>query len=168
MSATVLASCLDDVVWVKVEERGTFQNSGGLKDYCRSMIQRGYRKFVVDLATCQLMDSTFMGTLAGIALRLRELGQGELQVINANSRSQSLLENLGLDQIFDVKAAGDPTAPVIPASNSLAETETPLATPAGTDAVLSAHEALVEADSRNEAKFRDVLDFLKKQSEGES
>ena len=167
MSATVLASCLDDVVWVKVEERGTFQNSGGLKDYCRSMIQRGYRKFVVDLSTCQLMDSTFMGTLAGIALRLREIGQGELQVINANSRSQSLLENLGLDQIFEVKSVGDPTAPILPIGETLAP-DSSLSKPAESDAVLSAHEALVEADSRNEAKFRDVLDFLKKQSEGES
>jgi len=166
MSATVLAGYLDDVVWVRVEERGTFQNSGGLKDYCRNMIHRGYRKFVVDLANCQLMDSTFMGTLAGIALRLRELGQGDLQVINANARSQSLLENLGLDQIFEVKATGDPTAPHLPISAPVSEAD--LTAPAEHEAVLSAHEALVEADSRNAVKFHDVLEFLKKQGDSEA
>lgn len=167
MPATVLAGCLDDVVWVKVEERGTFQNSGGLKDYCRNMIHRGFRKFVVDLANCQLMDSTFMGTLAGIALRLRELGQGELMVINANSRSQSLLENLGLDQIFEVKAVGDPAAPRLPLSGPTAP-QADLSAPAEHEAVLSAHEALVEADARNAVKFHDVLEFLKKQADLES
>ncbi len=40
-----------------------------------------------------------MGTLAGIALRLRELGQGNLRVTNLNERNSDLLSNLGLDQL---------------------------------------------------------------------
>ena len=71
-----------------------------MKEYTRRMIQRGRRSFIIDLADCELMDSTFMGTMAGIALRLRELGSGGLTVLNANTRNQSLLENLGLDHLF--------------------------------------------------------------------
>jgi anti-anti-sigma regulatory factor len=51
------------------------------------MIRRGHREFVVDLGDCELMDSTFMGTLAGVALRLREIGQGELGLLLRQSRS---------------------------------------------------------------------------------
>jgi len=40
------------------------------------MLDRGYREFVVDLADCAMMDSTFMGTMASVALRLKELGHG--------------------------------------------------------------------------------------------
>ena len=36
-------------VWVKVEGRGSFLNSGNLKEFAREMLDRGYREFVMDL-----------------------------------------------------------------------------------------------------------------------
>src|SRR6516225_7448544 len=78
-------------VWVKVEGKGNFLNSSDLKDFSREMLDRGYREFVVDLADCYMMDSTFMGTLATVALRLRELGQGRLQVVQCGNRCHELL-----------------------------------------------------------------------------
>src|SRR5688500_16405669 len=88
------------------------------------MTNRGYRQFVLDLKECPGLDSTFMGTRAGIALRLREIGQGELRVTNLNERNRDLLANLGLDQLFPMEepgsaegaagAAAAPVAPVVP------------------------------------------------------
>ena len=49
-------------VWVKVEGKGSFLNSDSLKEFAREMVDQGYRGFVVDLADCATMDSTFMGT----------------------------------------------------------------------------------------------------------
>src|SRR5258707_3855492 len=93
-------------VWVKVEGKGSFLNSGNLKEFAREMLDRGYREFVVDLADCAMMDSTFMGTMAAVALRLKELGQGHLHVVRAGERSRDLLSGLGLDQIFDIHSNG--------------------------------------------------------------
>jgi anti-sigma B factor antagonist len=135
-----------------------------MKEYTRRMIHRGYRAFVIDLEACELMDSTFMGTMAGIALRLRELGSGTLTVLHANTRNQSLLENLGLDHLFSFTLPeGARHAP-----RQVAEEKVPLATvdPATQQAtILSAHEALVEADPENEERFKDVLDLLKQESQ---
>src|SRR5712672_1175785 len=97
-------------VWVKVEGRGSFLNSGNLKEFAREMLDRGYREFVIDLADCAMMDSTFMGTMASVALRLKELGRGHLHVVHCRNRSRELLSGLGLDQIFDIHANGS-TAP---------------------------------------------------------
>src|SRR5437764_10488259 len=66
------------------------------------MVDRGYREFVVDLVDCVMMDSTFMGTMAGLALRLKELGQGHLRVVHCGERSRQLLSGLGLDQLFQI------------------------------------------------------------------
>ena len=44
---------------MKVEGKGTFLNSGNLKEFTREMVNRGYREFVVDLEKCAMMDSTF-------------------------------------------------------------------------------------------------------------
>src|SRR5205807_5340946 len=93
-------------VWVRVEGKGSFLNSGNLKEFAREMLDRGYREFVVDLAHCAMMDSTFMGTMASVALRLKELGQGHLHVVRCGNRSQELLSGLGLDQTFDVRGNG--------------------------------------------------------------
>src|SRR5256885_7378497 len=70
------------------------------------MVNRGYREFVVDLENCAMMDSTFMGTMAGVALRLKELGHGHLHVVHCGERSRTLLTGLGLDQIFDIHSNG--------------------------------------------------------------
>src|ERR1043165_1280780 len=87
-------------VWIRVEGRGSFQNSPALKEFTRRLMEDGRREFVVDLKNCPAMDSTFMGTLAGLAIRLREAGGGALWVVNRNERNAELLAGLGLDPLF--------------------------------------------------------------------
>ncbi len=106
MQSSIQVGVNGDAVWVKVEGKGSFLNSGNLKEFTREMVNRGYREFVVDLEDCAMMDSTFMGTMAGVALRLKELGQGHLHVVRCGQRSRDLLCGLGLDQIFDIHANG--------------------------------------------------------------
>src|SRR5438045_6990628 len=71
------------------------------------MLDRGYREFVLDLADCAMMDSTFMGTMASVALRLKELGRGHLHIVHCGNSSQQLLSGLGLDKIFDIHSDGN-------------------------------------------------------------
>ena len=105
------------------------------------------------------MDSTFMGTLAGVALRLRDLGQGGFGVVNANTRNTELLMGLGLDQVLalDREAVRVPCAttadPMAPhqASDKRVVTQT----------MLGAHEALCESDTNNRARLKYVLEYLK-------
>src|SRR4026208_257753 len=72
------------------------------------MLDRGCREFGVDLADCAMMDSTFMGTMAGVALRLKELGHGHLHVVHCGERSRNLRPGRALVQIFDIHAKGPP------------------------------------------------------------
>jgi anti-sigma B factor antagonist len=144
------------VVWIRVEGKGTFQNSPGLKEFSQQMMNTGRRDFVVDLANCPAMDSTFMGTLAGLALRLREVDNGHLWVVNRNDRNSELLEGLGLDALF----AHDPTPALASVVNGSAVEQT--ADKAKTREVMrTAHEACVEANPENAARFRDVLEHLR-------
>lgn len=122
-------------------------------------MNRGHREFVLDLKNCAVMDSTFMGTLAGMGLRLKELGQGNLHVINSNDRNTELLQNLGLDHLFDLNSSDlernlHPGGVQELTPNALSKTDT-------AETMLEAHEALVEAAPENEARFKDVLEYLK-------
>src|ERR1700722_18349029 len=72
----ILVSCADRIVWVRVEGNGSSTNITALRDFAKEMIHRGAREFIVDLCNCPMMDSTFMGTLAGISFWLGALFKG--------------------------------------------------------------------------------------------
>jgi len=159
-STSILVGVVSGWVHIKVDCKGSFQNSPALKEFSKQMLERGYRHFVVDLQSCPVMDSTFMGTLAGIALRLREFNNGSLLVRNANERNTDLLRNLGLDNLFDVESKpSEQTGKVIEATE-LSEDRT-LGRSDQAQCMIEAHEALVDADPGNLARFKDVLEYLK-------
>jgi anti-sigma B factor antagonist len=160
VQSSILVGVNGPTVWIKVEGKGSFLNSGNLKEFAREMVDRGYREFVIDLENCAMMDSTFMGTMAGVALRLKELGQGHLHVIHCGDRSRELLSGLGLDQVFSIHVDGatspecksfqrDASAPAAQDKKEQAQT------------MLEAHEALCQAAPENIFRFKDVLDYLK-------
>ena len=152
---SILVGVSDRTVWVRVEGKGLFSNSTGLKQFSKEMTNRGYRQFVIDLKLCPVMDSTFMGTLTSISLRLRELGSGQLCLVNLNERNRELLASLGLDRFFNMDAA--PVAVAV--HESLPVVADDKQTRAET--MIEAHQAVVEANPANLAKFKDVLDYLK-------
>ena len=168
MQSSIQVGVNGDAVWVKVEGKGSFLNSGNLKEFTREMVNRGYREFVVDLENCAMMDSTFMGTMAGVALRLKELGHGHLHVVHCGERSRNLLTGLGLDQIFDIHSNGN-------AAPQCEKLEREKANGAGTDAkkqvnadMLDAHQALCDAVPQNFSRFKDVLEYLQQDLQKES
>lgn len=144
-------------VWVRIEGRGTFQNSAGLKEFAAEMTRRGHRDFIVDLATCELMDSTFLGTLTGIALGLP--AGGKLTVIRANERNRGVMQNLGLDRIFAVLESTPVAAP-----GRLEDAEANPPQTARREAIVQAHENLAAVNPENAIRFKDVLDFLQQKS----
>lgn len=156
-------------VWVKVEGKGSFLNSGNFKEFARQMVERGYREFVVDLDKCAMLDSTFMGTMAGVALRLRELGQGHLRVVHCGQRSHELLSGLGLDQLFTIQENGNKSAPQCELLNNQSKAETPEEKKQEQKKeMLDAHEALCEASAENIPRFKDVLEYLKQDLDHET
>ena len=157
-------------VWVRVAGRGSFLNSGSLKEFAREMVNRGFREFVFDLQDCVMMDSTFMGTMAGMALRLKELGQGRLRVIHCGARSRELLSGLGLDQIFDIRANGAtaPECEALAQANGTAPEASAEVKREQAGTMLEAHEALCQAAPENLTRFKDVLEYLKHDLQQES
>ena len=173
----ILVGTVGKTVLVRVEGKGTFLNCTGLKEFAKEMINRGFRDFSVDLRNCPLMDSTFMGTLAMVALRLKELGQGELRAVELNERNHELLTNLGLDQLFTLRRHGEaaPGSPALQPIGGDSPPDAPGAAPtpvtplptgpvdktAQAQTMLDAHIAVVEANPANAAKFKDVIEYLK-------
>lgn len=160
MESSIQVGVNGPVVWVRVEGKGSFLNSGSFKQFGREMVDRGYRDFVIDLQDCAMMDSTFMGTMAGLALRLKEIGEGRMRVVHCGERSRELLSGLGLDQLFQISGNGA----TAPSCHTLARKEEVAPEQRKQEQakdILDAHEALCEAAPQNVLRFKDVLEFLK-------
>jgi anti-anti-sigma regulatory factor len=152
---------------MRVDGRGTFQNSLQAKKALQRVMGQGVKDFVVDLERCPMMDSTFLGMLTGAALNLREAGGGTLSVLNANQRNLQLLTSLGLDHILDLDQDGHLwTEERRQACEALQHCgETNECKEAQTEHVLAAHLALAGVSAANECRFHDVIEFLEKELE---
>jgi len=115
----------------------------------------------IELSECALMDSTFLGVLAGFGLRRSQpVGQTAarpLQLLNPNERVTELLENLGVLHLFDV--VHEPTNPTPPTEEAPPTGSQPSREEI-TRTCLEAHQQLAEINPENEPRFRDVTKFL--------
>ena len=149
---------------VKIAGRANFASSPDFKTLLSELSQKGFGHFIIDLSECVLMDSTFLGVLAGAALELRKRKPpGSLVLCRVAHRNLELLRNLGLHRLLTVDA-GDfpmdfgPGATALNPDPDRSELE-------NARLVLEAHENLVATDPANQGKFQDVLAFLRNRVE---
>jgi len=162
------------LAYIRVNGRGTFQNSQPLRLCAANLAQGGVRQFVIDLEQCAGMDSTFLGVLTGIGLSLRQQQPpGTVHVINASANSRALLKSLWLDRLFSVRAtAAELSGFVTPAGSELQKLpdsdlisvrSKPLPREETRELMLTAHDDLIRADSRNARKFTEVTKLLREE-----
>jgi anti-anti-sigma factor len=104
--AKILMSRDGNVVRFKVVGIGTFQTAVGFKATYTELLADGATDFILDLEECEILDSTFLGTILGLALKVRQSGVGRVHVIKPNEIVRSLFRGTGLDQIFDMNDPG--------------------------------------------------------------
>jgi anti-anti-sigma regulatory factor len=156
----ILVARSTNLGFIKVVGRGSFQNSGCLKAFYQQLLKDGVHRFVVDLEACTYLDSTFLGILLGLGLKLKDIPNGVLHILNASPRNLELLRNLGLDRLINVDSTRVPLNGI--AEKPLEEMACPVPTrQEAAPTILEAHEALMDFDPRNVPKFKDVVEFLR-------
>lgn len=165
--SSILYGTFDSFFWIRCSGRGTFANSSILKRIADAYIDEGGRMIVVDLETCPGVDSTFMGTLAGIARRLMPMG-GSVQIASPTDRARAAMESLGLDALLEIEP---PVAPWRGKMEEIRQKLSPGHTSRGEEIddisrahhVLDSHVTLSELSESNAEKFRTVTEYLKKE-----
>ncbi len=168
--SNILVGRIGKVFWLRVEGRGSYLNSVQVKRAFQAVMDAGVHDLVIDLEHCSMMDSTFLGTLTGTALKLLEHGGGTLSVVNANERNRQILNDLGLDQILDVDVAGTcwpEERRVVTEDLSLCQEQGATCKMEQTEHVLTAHRMLSNVSRQNQSRFRDVIHFLEKELGGQ-
>jgi anti-anti-sigma factor len=148
----------DREAWIRIGGRASFNNSVDFKTLVTSLAGDGYSHFVLDLSDCLLMDSTFLGVLAGLGIKYPHNGNNHpaIALLNPNQRIADLLENLGIVHLFEI-VHGQSCPRTMRGVESTPEQKN------GTDVTrtcLEAHETLMKVNPGNVPKFKDVADYL--------
>jgi anti-sigma B factor antagonist len=150
--------------YVRVHGRGTFKMGPSLKEFGMAAVDRGCSKIVLVMSDCSGMDSTFMGTLAGLAVQIGKSG-GEIVLQNASEKNKHLITMLGLASLvkFDDESAVCGAMPTVVETLAVQSGKQKL-----TEAMIEAHETLIDVAPENIVKFKDVLSFLREDLKGVS
>jgi anti-anti-sigma regulatory factor len=160
-SAKLLVWAGEQCACIRIIGRANFTSSIDFKTLIDQFRQQGCNYFVLDLAECALMDSTFLGVLAGYGLKLSagngDRGRHGIELLNPNARITELLDTLGVLHLFKLTRGSvalpeqTESRPHTPASPTQAEV---------TRTCLEAHLTLMDISPANAARFKDVAQFL--------
>lgn len=164
----IYTGIFDGFSWFRCEGKGSFLNSPLLKAFGVERIATGERCLVVDLEACSGMDSTFMGTLAGLATRLSAQDGGILQIAGASNRNRHSLEDLGLDFLIQIEPEAAAWRGDIQSIRSQLKSSVPNHSPNSLQKamhVLEAHQVLSAANDKNLQSFANVVTLLESEVE---
>jgi anti-sigma B factor antagonist len=155
----MMVAVLDQMVCIKINGRADFTLSKDSEKLIYELWDRGYRRFVIELHDCVMMDSTYLGMLSGIGLKFADASHqpsSPLELLNPSPRIAEVLESLGVEHLFKITHCPD----------FLKVNYQPLPPTAGTNKTevtrtcLEAHEILMALNPENVKKFKDVAQFL--------
>ena len=158
-SPTLLAARVGDTVCVKISGRANFATSVDFKRLVAEARARGAQRFIVDLAACPIMDSTFLGVLASLGTQLSAdhlpPEQRPIELLNPTPKVADLVDNLGVLHLFRVVQGKDLEDLSFTAVESAGATKLELSRNC-----LEAHQVLMDLNPENVAKFKDVAKFF--------
>jgi anti-anti-sigma regulatory factor len=149
-----------DAVYVRVVGLGTMTNSVTFKEFADRMLQEGFRRFIVDLAECRGVDSTFMGLLLGLSQAGGKGAKSDtLTIVNAGAHCKKQMESIGLHRLLKIEDAPHD----LPKGVELCELPEAETSPvARLKLIVKAHQDLIAIDKKNEEKFGAFLRDIKK------
>jgi anti-anti-sigma factor len=91
----------NDVVIISVGiKRATLVEAEAFKQVLINDIQKGFKKIVVDLSSCEFIDSTFLGSLVVSLKKLTGLG-GDLRLVGFQPAVHSMFELTRMYRVFE-------------------------------------------------------------------
>ena len=148
--------------FVRVFQKASFLNCAPLRSFFEECMVVGRRNYVVDFQECSSMDSTFLGILVGLALKLKKFeDEGRLTLVNLKGRNLETIQNLGIHKIADVNP--DDLSPKDRELNELDKGEGRESV--GSETICQAHKTLMELNEKNARMFCDVVNFLEREEE---
>lgn len=90
----------DVLVQVVDLTRATLKEAEEFKRTLGKNIEKGYHKIVIDLSTCEFLDSTFLGALVVSLKKVTALG-GDVRLVGFHPAVHSMMELTRMHRVFE-------------------------------------------------------------------
>lgn len=155
-----LVAALGDSVIVSIHGRALYTSCREFGEFLEKIGKdEAVKRLIIDMKFCEGVDSTVLGLIAGACGDFKARG-AEVALQHCCERIEEVVKNLGLCALLTF-FSGDEVAPGTEAILAAGESGTQGASPATNHTILQAHEALMEANPENVAKFKQVVDFMR-------
>jgi len=147
--------------FVKVIGKASYLNCEPIRKFLDEQSKERDKRYVIDFSECTSMDSTFMGILVSIALKIRQSAQGgSIALLNLRGRNLDTICNLGIHQIAEISSENIANEAQLEdllhsSDNSIANSET----------IYRAHKALMNLNDKNLKVFSDVVNYLEQKNQ---
>ena len=91
----------DVVVEIVNLTRATYKEALEFKEALTLDLARNFKKIVIDLRQCELIDSTFLGVIVFIKKSIYESG-GDVRIVKSHSNIKTILEKVGTCRFFSI------------------------------------------------------------------
>ena len=92
----------EDIVIEKVNlKRATYKEAEEFRNFVHSDIVAGYHKIIIDMKSCEFMDSSFLGVLVN-SLKELEKFSGKLKLASVHDDTQSILDITRMSDVFNI------------------------------------------------------------------
>ena len=151
-----------DRAFVKVLNKASYLNCEPLRIFFEEQGKKGQKRYVIDFDDCSSMDSTFLGILVSVALKIRSAAdEGSISLLNLRGRNLETVCNLGIHQIANVSS--DEIKDEVQLENLGIKSSQ---SNANSDTIYKAHKALMNLNEKNLKVFSDVVSYLEQKKEG--
>lgn len=144
--------------FVRVSEKATFLNCSPLREFFLNRLDAGQSNFVVDFDNCKSLDSTFLGILVSLAIKVK--ARGNLSLINLRDRNLETVRNLGIHKIAVVSSEKMENLDDLESISPVGEDRK-----ASAQLIYEAHKTLRDLNQKNQKLFCDVVKFLDQKRE---
>ncbi|MEJ8825065.1 SpoIIE family protein phosphatase [Variovorax humicola] len=139
--------------YLALRGRANWMQCNVFHETAKAVLDAG-RPMVLDLAACEYMDSTWLGTVHELVAR------GGLVLAGVTPAVRALFEELSMQQVLAAIRDDIPAAPELYALGAVGDE-------AGAQMrILRAHEALSTLSERNREEFKDVVESLRGEQDG--
>ena len=149
-----------DSAFILIQGKATFTNANTFKQFIDKSLEKNVRNYIIDFESCTGMDSTFLGIIAWLGLKIKDSSKDNYLIVrNFNKRNNELFHNLGLQNFIKTEDSlldeGKTLKNVTDSLTVLEEAERCKAID-----ILDAHKSLVKASKENASLFKDLISLL--------
>ena len=148
-----------DAVVIRIKGYANYLNVSVLSNFLKRMETSQHKRYCILFEECDGLDSTCLGVLAGLVLRLKK-ENGICLFCGLKSRPLECIRMVGLDKLACI--IEETPFSVLPGKGVKLEVADKNKTQVTSQLILDAHKFLMELNAHNKVRFQDVIALLEK------